>query len=207
MPHQPRRRIDCCCINQRQCLAYVLGDDALLHPHLTTHYQPLKTKNIMEQNRVIEINGVKMEVDLRDAKRIDQIRIGSKIKVLRKKYSGHEVLHGVVIGFEPFKTLPTIIIAAATIEYNEAKVEFIYYNAETKEMDVVVANEDDAAALDQGDFVKKVDREIAKKEMEIQELNQRKQYFLDKFKIYWTPMTVEGTEAAPPPMATEDFYF
>lgn len=143
-----------------------------------------------EQNTIIEINGVKMQVDLRYAKRIEEIRVGSRVKVLKKKSYGdtYEVKHGVVIGFEPFEKLPTIIIATATMDYSEAKVEFLYYNANTEETEVVVANDDDLAAIDKADFVKKIDTEVAKKELEIRELNDRKQYFLNKFKCYWEPV-------------------
>lgn len=141
------------------------------------------------EKTVIEINGVKMEVDLRQARRIENIGVGTRIKVLRKKYGdSYEVLHGIVIGFEPFKELPTIIVAAATFDYSEAKVEFIYYNAKTEGVEIVVASDDDLAALDKTDFVSKVDREITKKEGEIAELIARKSYFLAKFKCYWEPI-------------------
>lgn len=139
-------------------------------------------------NTTIEVNGVKLDVDLRTARRIDTIAVGTRVKVLRKEYSSYKVLHGVVIGFEPFKNLPTIIVAAATISYNEAKVEFIYYNAETKDIEMVVACEDDLAALDKNDFVSQVDREIGKKQAEINDLNAKKAYFLDKFRCYWEPI-------------------
>jgi hypothetical protein len=145
--------------------------------------------------KVIEINGVKMEVDMRYAKRVDEIRVGTRVKVLRKEYSSYKVLHGIVIGFEPFKQLPTIIVAAARVDYSEAKVEFIYYNAKTEDTEIVVACDDDIADLDKNDFVKKVDSEIAKKQNEIKELEARKEYFLEKFKSYWQPIEDAVAEA------------
>jgi hypothetical protein len=142
-----------------------------------------------QENTIIEINGVKMEVDFRHARRVENIRVGTRIKVLRKKYGdSYEVLHGIVIGFEPFKELPTIIAAVATFDYQEAKIEFIYYNSKTEGLELVVATEDDLAALDKNDFVARIDREIAKKEGEITDLIARKSYFLLKFKCYWEPI-------------------
>lgn len=142
-----------------------------------------------EQKTVIEINGVKMEVDLRHARRIENIGIGSRVKTLQKKYGdSYEVRHGIVIGFEPFRELPTIIIAVANLTFNEAKVEFIYYNAKTEGVEVVVASDDDLIALDKNDFVSQADRDIAKKRAEIDELEARKSYFLAKFKCYWEPI-------------------
>ncbi len=144
----------------------------------------------------IEINGVKMEIDLRHAKRIEEIRVGTRVKVLKKEYSDtFKVLHGIVIGFEPFKKLPTIIIAAATVDYSTAKIEFIYYNSSTKDVEVVVAVDDDLAALDKNDFVSKIDTEIQKKQNEIQELNDRKTYFLQKFAAYWEPLEAAVADA------------
>ena len=98
---------------------------------------------------VIEINGVKLEVDLRTARRVENIRVGTRVKVLQKKYSdSYEIRHGVVIGFEPFLELPTIIIAVAKIEYNSATVEFVYFNSKSEGIQIVVSCDDDLAALD-----------------------------------------------------------
>ena len=59
--------------------------------------------------KIIEINGVKMEVDLRHATQIHtEIKIGSKVKVLHKQHGGQNIYHGVVCGFENFVDLPTI---------------------------------------------------------------------------------------------------
>ncbi len=138
------------------------------------------------EKQLIEINGVKMEVDLRYARRIENIVVGSRVKVLHKTYGeSYEVMHGVVIGFEPFTKLPTIIIACAKVSYNEAKVEFLYYNAKTEGVEIVLAIDEDVAALDKNDFINQCNREIDKKKLEIDELEARKKFFLDKFNCYW----------------------
>ncbi len=69
--------------------------------------------NKNKENKIIEINSVKLEVDRRSAERVDQIQVGDRVKVLNKQYSDYKVYHGVVIGFEPFEELPTIIVASA----------------------------------------------------------------------------------------------
>lgn len=144
---------------------------------------------------VIEINGVKLEVDLRTAKRVDTIQVGTRVKILKKEYSSYKVQHGVVIGFEPFKQLPTIIIAAAYVEYNSAKIEFHYFNSETKDLEVVVAVDDDTLAIDKTQFLHHIQTEIKKKETEITELRNRAQYFLDNFKAYWSPLEQAVSDA------------
>jgi hypothetical protein len=150
----------------------------------------------MQEKAVIEINGVKLEVDLRQAKRIENVKVGSRVKLLTKNYSGYVVKHGVVIGFEPFEKLPTIIVAALELSYSEAKIEFVYFNAQSADTELVIAHDDDQAAVDKNEVMAKIDREIQKKEAEITELQNRKNYFLDKFQAYWTPVQAEEAEAA-----------
>jgi hypothetical protein len=41
----------------------------------------------MTEKTIIEVSGVKLEVDLRQARRIEEIRIGDRVKVLTKDYS------------------------------------------------------------------------------------------------------------------------
>lgn len=150
----------------------------------------------MKEMHTIEINGVKMEVDLRTARRVENIKVGTRVKVLQKQYDGYKVKHGIVIGFEPFEKLPTIIVALATIDYSGAKIEFLYFNAQTADTELVVALDDDKAAIDKAEFIEHVDSEIRKKQTEIADMEQKKRYFLEKFACYWEPVESESTSAA-----------
>lgn len=136
----------------------------------------------------IEIRGQKLELDTRVAVRADIIKVGSRVKLLKKEYSSHKVLHGIIIGFEPFKELPTIIVAAVNLSYSDATVEFVYINEKTEDYQMVVALDDDKAALDKEEFLRIIDRKITAKKAEIKELEDRQQFFLDKFQTYWTPV-------------------
>ena len=98
------------------------------------------------QTMVVEVNGVKLEVDLRSAKRIDTLQVGSRVKVLTKGYDGYKVRPGIVAGFEPFDKLPTIIVAVLDITYLEAKLDFVLFNSESKDIEVVAALDHDEAA-------------------------------------------------------------
>ena len=56
-----------------------------------------------EQIVTIEINGVKMDVDMRHAKvrKTESLKVGDRVKLLQKKYgNSYEVNAGVVIGFD-----------------------------------------------------------------------------------------------------------
>ena len=141
----------------------------------------------------IEIRGQKLELDTRVAVRADVIKVGSRVKLLKKEYSSHKVLHGIIIGFEPFKELPTIIVAAVELGYSDATVSFVYINEKTEDYQMVVALDDDRAALDKEEFCRIIDRKITAKQAEIKELEDRKAFFLDKFQTYWTQVDLGVT--------------
>ena len=129
-----------------------------------------------EQFHEIEINGVKLQVDLRYAKRVEEIRVGRWVKVLTKTYDGHKVNHGVVIGFDPFKERPTIVIAYIEISYSSTEIKFIYFNKDSKAIEVVVAHDDDDAALDKEEILRKLDFEIEKRRREIEDYEAKKKW-------------------------------
>lgn len=134
----------------------------------------------------IEINGVKMEVDTRYATRIEKLQIGSRVKVLVKEYSNTVKVHpGVIVGFDPFKALPTLTICYLEIDYSGAVLKFVYYNAKTENVEVVASVDNDTFALDQVDILAKMDKQIAIKQNEIRDLQERRVYFLKQFGQYF----------------------
>ena len=57
----------------------------------------------MENKRIVEIDGVKIEVDLRSAKRIDTFKVGDNVKVLCKDYNNQfKVKPGIITDFANF---------------------------------------------------------------------------------------------------------
>ena len=142
----------------------------------------------MSEKTVIEINGIKMEIDLRNATRIDTLRVGDRVKVLVKNYSDYSVYAGVIIGFECFKNLPTIIVAYMHATYSTAELKFLHFNAATKETEIIKAIDDDQLDFNKSDMVATFDRDITKKKAEIQDILDRKEYFLKNFRAYWEPV-------------------
>jgi hypothetical protein len=133
-----------------------------------------------ETKRIIEINGVKMEIDLRNAKRLDTFRVGDPVKVLVKEYSGYSSNLGVIVGFDEYNKLPTIIVAYIKSEYSSAEIKFAYIHAEAKDIEICAINEWDIP-YSKSDIISKMDREINKKEEELRELSEKKRYFLNAF--------------------------
>lgn len=140
----------------------------------------------------IEINGVKFEVDLRTAKRIDTLQVGDRVKVLIKQYSDYKVYPGTVVGFEPFSKLPTVIVAYLEHSYNSADLKFLYFNAETKETEIVKAIDDDQLDLNRVKVNDFFARALAKNEQEHMEILAKQKYFDDNFRAYWTFGKIEA---------------
>lgn len=156
-----------------------------------------------EDNKIIEINGVKFEVDARTAtlRQLDHIKIGARVKVLIPGYQDAvDIHHGAVVGFEPFQDKPTIIIAYLKTPYSSpAEIKFLYFTDKSKEK-IIVSDENDRESLEASNIVALMDKEIAKKRNEIQDLEDRKAYFLQNFKAYWNTlvMTTPAQDAAKP---------
>lgn len=141
-----------------------------------------------QQTTIIEINGVKMEVDLRHAKIVHQnLRVGSKVKVLEKGgYSGPVVHAGVIVGFEPFVELPTIVVAYVKSGYSAESLSFAYINAKSAEKWELVPSIDDHLPIVKADVLAQFDREIEKKENEARDLKAKRDFFLRHFQLWFT---------------------
>ena len=139
----------------------------------------------MEEKKIIEINGIKMEVDMRHAKRMDHFRVGTKVKILKSDGYNDEkkVYAGIVVGFEEFKKLPTIVVAYLSKDFSH-EIKMLYFNKETKEVEVIIAD-DDYLPFEKMDVIQKMDREIEAAEVKLIELRRKKEYFITRFGSYF----------------------
>lgn len=144
----------------------------------------------MSEKTIIEINGVKMEVDMRHATIVhENIQVGSKVKLLAKAgYNGPEVYPGVVVGFENFATLPTIIVAYVKTGYGqESPIQLAHVNASKasiEKWEMVPAHDDDVPVRKQ-DVLAQFDRDLSKARAQIEDIEQRRAYFLRHFGVYF----------------------
>lgn len=136
--------------------------------------------------QIIEINGVKLEVDMRYAKRIEELRIGSRVKVLDGRGYGDaaNVYPGIVVGFEPFASLPTIIIAYIESSYSDVGLKTVSYNAKTEKIEIV-ASVDDDFSVSKSEVLGWFNRERQKLVEKQRELDAKERFFLERFKAYW----------------------
>jgi hypothetical protein len=138
-----------------------------------------------KQTTIIEINGVKLEVDLRTARRIDTLHVGDRVKCLVKSYSSMKTLPGIVVGFDPFPSLPTIVVAYIDDGYMSDALKFQSFNAGTKDFEVVADLDNNPLQCEKANVVARFDRDITKKQHEVEELEAQKQFFIDHFGRYF----------------------
>lgn len=136
-----------------------------------------------EEKRIVEINGVKIEVDMRYARRIDEFKVGDTVKVLDNRNDKNEMRTGVITDFANFKELPTIMVAiykAPTYWTDSPTIEFIPFNAETENVEIVgVTAEETIVSRDT--IVAKFDDEIARQRDKLNDLIIKRDTFIKYF--------------------------
>lgn len=135
-----------------------------------------------ENKRIIEINGVRLEVDLRSARRIDEFRVGDSVKVLDNRSGKNEMKAGVITDFANFKDLPTLIVAVyrAGDYWSKPSIEFITFNSETEGVEIVGVSAEEII-VSRETVVQKFDDEIAKKRDELNDLIIKRDTFVKYF--------------------------
>lgn len=135
-----------------------------------------------DNKRIIEINGVKLEVDMRSARRIDEFRVGDNVKVLDSRSGKNLVRSGVITDFANFKELPTLIIAmyCPPDYWSKPSVEFLYFNSQTEYVEIVGVSAEETI-VSRETVVQKFDDEIAKKRDELNDLIIKRDTFVKYF--------------------------
>ena len=137
----------------------------------------------MDENiRIVEVGGVKLEIDLRHANVIEKFRVGDGVKILVKKYAdNYESYPGAIIGFDNFKERPTIIVAYVEAGYSTAEVKMAYINKDTADTELVPACEGDFLQIEKSRIEDMLDQQILKAEQSAEDAKAKKAYFLKYF--------------------------
>lgn len=144
-----------------------------------------------ENKRVVEIGGVKVEVDLRTAVQIHEFRVGDNVRLLQKDYSDRwKVSPGKIVEFCDFKNRPTIVVAYIDRDYNVSDVKFASVNADSVNTEIAPAG-DDPLTLDRDFIVASFDNQILEKERETATLKAKRDFFIARFDCTM-PETQEG---------------
>jgi hypothetical protein len=144
----------------------------------------------LSQTTIVEINGVKMEIDLRHATVVHQnLRVGSKVKVLHKPAYGDPVVYpGVIVGFEMFPSLPTIIVSYIKTGYNsdgKIPLEFAHINTASAKSWELVPSVDDDLPIARDTILEQMDRALETALAKVDEIQRQRAYFLKEFGAYF----------------------
>ncbi len=99
----------------------------------------------MDSKQIVEIKGIKMEVDYREgtSTRVDTFKVGTKVKLLTKGYGGdYSVRPGIIVGFDQFKQLPSIKVMVVNAGY-AGGVEYVSFNEGLKDAELISAEDDE----------------------------------------------------------------
>lgn len=133
-----------------------------------------------ENINTIEINGVKLEVDLRTCRRIDTFKVGDNVKILKKQYSEYRVYSGVIVDFVNFKERPAIVVAYFNQDYGGVEINFETITKDSKDVDIAPCLPHEMK-INKARVIDKFDIKIAEKMREADELRQKKEYFINNF--------------------------
>lgn len=114
------------------------------------------------------------------AMRAEVLTIGQTVRVLHKgKYGeGKKVSTGVIVGFEPFTNLPTIIVAYVDSEYGATEMKISAYNKDTaKDFEIIAAPSDSLLEIDRKKVVDLFASEERKLQASIDEVRAKRDYF------------------------------
>jgi len=142
-----------------------------------------------ENKRIVEIDGIKIEVDLRNAKVVETYHVGDPVMVLHKaeQYKEAVINAGVIVSFNEFNGTPAIQIMELTMNNYSDDVGFkivSIVSGETTKKDggiSIAPYSRYEGLISKTSVVTKLNRKIAQKEMELEELDIQKEYFIKEF--------------------------
>jgi len=146
-----------------------------------------------ENIRVIEINGIKLEVDLRTCKKIDQYRVGDNVKVLKKYSNEHRVYNGVIVDFVAFKELPSIVVAYFDDSWQGVEIKFETITSESKDIEIAPSLPHEMK-LNKERAIDLFNQRIAKLRREMDEIAQKRDYFVKYFGQYFEDAELPAVE-------------
>lgn len=133
-----------------------------------------------EFEREIEIDGVKVAVDMRTVKKIDVYRVGDNVKVLKKSYDTYKTYSGVIVDFVNFKELPAIVVAYFNQDYSGTSIEFETITKNTKDIELAPCLPHELS-INKNRVIDKFNYEIEQQQHKVDELKAKRDYFLENF--------------------------
>lgn len=128
------------------------------------------------------------------AVRAEILKVGDTVRVMNRgnDYTPPKVHTGVIVGFEPFKDLPTIIVAYIEVDYNKAEMKMLYFNEKSSNFEVLAAAPGSNIEIDRTRVLDWFDSEEKKALAAVDEMRAKRRYF----EKYFGSVMAEVGEAA-----------
>ena len=137
-----------------------------------------------ENKRIVEINGAKVEFDLREARTVNTFKVGDTVKVLMKQYGdSYRIKPGVIVGLTAFEKLPSIEVAVLELDIQQVKLGLVTLNSQSKDLEIAHVDPVELH-LSQAEVVAMLDRDIERKETELKTAKSHKDIVLNRFGQY-----------------------
>ena len=143
-----------------------------------------ENENVM---KIIEVNGVKMEVDMRTAKvaKLELYKVGTAIRVLKKEYNDdYKAYAGVIIGVDQFTERPSILIAYLKPGYSDCEICFLSFNKDTKDTEICPAD-NTFIPFQRSTIEEQLNRKVLSAEQNLSEEKAKREYFTKYFEKYF----------------------
>lgn len=140
------------------------------------------------QMQTIEINGIRYEVKIDEATRLETFKVGDSVKLLVKEYNDSYKSHyGIILGFDDFRDFPNIQVAYLEMSYNAATIKIVDINPSSEKDNKYRISKvtDSNLLIDKAETLRLMDMEIEKKIAEAEELKRKKSYFVSRFGAYF----------------------
>jgi len=138
--------------------------------------------NTTQQMSEFAVGAVTIAANRDMAVRAEVLKVGDPVRVLIKPSYGEAKVHtGVIVGFEPFKEKPTIIIAYVEEDYSKAELKMLYFNGDNKDTEVLAAPADIHIGVSKVRVIDHFNAEKKKLLAQLDELIAKEKYFLRYF--------------------------
>lgn len=141
----------------------------------------------MDNNKkIIEIAGVKVEIDLSGAKIISSYKVGDCVKLLVKQYGdSFNIYPGIIAGFDDFSIMPSITVAYIDSSYSGDVIKFKNVNTASKDVELCPLQGYEFPH-ERTTMIDKFERAITAKEEELRDLKSKLEFFLKHFGKYFS---------------------
>lgn len=134
--------------------------------------------NHIEKITQFAVGAITVAASREAAVRAEVLKVGDPVRVLTKpSYGDPKVSTGVIVGFEPFKELPTVVVAYIETEWNKSELKILAYSEKTKDVEILAAPEGVNIEIERSRVLDYFNSEERKKLAELDEIKAKRAYF------------------------------